>query len=287
MRNQTDTTDTPTDTPATSEQPPLIEAMEIKMVRKPRTIMLEMLPTNAKLPSPEPLDAMVESIRSQGIIYPVVLIEEPDGFVVVDGRRRIKAARKAELTEVPAFIFEANKVGRASMMLVLQMQRSANAVSEFEAINELISSGYADFKEIAKVTGIPLSRISQRMKLANLPKPLMTALKAGKITDTVAQKVAVLTDAQKDKAVEIYKASKNTLTAPQVADLRRVDKDAAVAALPAEMWATPSPSARSSSPSPFSGDEKKVLREVLAYLQENDNFFTTTPLGQRFEELAK
>lgn len=282
MRNQTDTTDTSTDTPAETPQPSLLDSMEIKMVRKARTINLTELPTNAKLAGPDPLDSMVDSIRVQGIVYPVILVDDPKGgYRVIDGRRRIKAARKAEHTEVPAFVFETDAVGRAAMTLVLQMQRRANAVSEYEAITELIAAGFTDFKDIAKSTGIPLARISQRMKLGSLPKPLMNALKAGKITDTVAQKAAVLTAEQQAKAVAILN-EKKALTSTDVADLRRVDVSAATAALPSELWAAPAATPSST----FKGSDLEVIREVLTYLQESDNFFTTTPLGQKFAALA-
>jgi len=78
---------------------------------------------------------LVESIRNNGLLQPVIVRPREDGYEIIAGERRWRAAREAGCTEIPILIRDAEDVEVAELSLIENLQRSAlNALEEAEAL---------------------------------------------------------------------------------------------------------------------------------------------------------
>lgn len=191
---------------------------------------LHLLPATV---GPAPDRSLVASIRSVGVVSPVVVLEIASGsgtaFEVVDGHRRIAAARLAGRTSVPARIGRASHAFSAALSLVMNEQRSSNPVAEYAAIRDLQAAGLGE-SEIARVTGIGVGTIRKRMGLAGLHPELMAAFREGAVRTSVAEAAAKLPGGLQAALVEEVRAGR-PVTLARVAEVKRARADSALASL--------------------------------------------------------
>lgn len=179
---------------------------------------------------PRPATRLVENVRRNGIVVPVILAERVDDdgevhFVIVDGNRRIAAAREAGLAEVPARIVQdASDPEIANLTLVTNTFRSSNYVTEFWAMNELQRAG-VDRKSLPEVTGMTASTLATREHLANLDRALFLGLTDGRIPPTVALAAARLDREAQARLVATFQR-KGRLTKSDVDALKPADPPA-------------------------------------------------------------
>jgi len=146
---------------------------------------------------PRPADRMVENVRRNGVIVPVILAERVDDdgelrLVIVDGNRRVAAARAANRDSVPARVLQdVSDPEIANLTLLTNNFRTSNYVTEFWAMNELQRSGLERDK-LADFTGWTPSTISTREYLSQLDRRLFLGLSEGRISPTVALAAAKL-----------------------------------------------------------------------------------------------
>jgi ParB-like chromosome segregation protein Spo0J len=158
---------------------------------------------------PRPAARLVENVRRNGVVVPVILAERVDDdgelhLVIVDGNRRIAAAREAGIAEVPARIVQdASEPEIANLTLVTNTFRSSNYVTEFWAMNELQRAG-VDRKRLAEVTGMSASTLATREHLANLDRTLFLGLTDGRIPPTVALAAARLDREAQDRLAAVF-----------------------------------------------------------------------------------
>lgn len=127
------------------------------------------------------LSELTASIRSLGVLQPLVVVAEDDGYTVVAGARRLEAARAAGLKEVPIVEREFDELQRQEAMLVENLQRSDLApLEETFAYHRLIELGRTQ-RDLAKRIGRSEAHISKRLSLGKLPEPARAALDAGEI----------------------------------------------------------------------------------------------------------
>ncbi len=146
---------------------------------------------------PRPAERLVESVRRNGVIVPVILAERVDDdgelrMVIVDGNRRVAAARAAKLDVVPGRVLQqVSDPEMANLTLVTNSFRTSNYVTEFWAMNELQRSG-VNRQKLAEFTGMTPSTITTRELLAELDRRIFIGLSEGKIGPSIALAVARL-----------------------------------------------------------------------------------------------
>lgn len=153
---------------------------------------------------PKPSERLVESIRRYGIAVPVILEERvsDDGaidFRIVDGNRRVAAARVAELEDVPARILrEADSRDIANLTLMTNSFRTSNYLTEFWALKHLERSGVSRAK-LPDVTGMSRSAMATRDLLSVLDRRIFLGFAEGQVGPAIALAVARLdADAQRE-----------------------------------------------------------------------------------------
>jgi ParB family chromosome partitioning protein len=193
------------------------------------------LPPDAELYGESPDRSFIQSIKSFGIMTPI-LVEDTQylPYNVIAGRRRIKAARAAGLTHIPAMVYPHGTITDV-LTLIENAERSQNAVSDLESIEALVRQGATE-GDISKATGMGLSTIRRRLKLITLLVEFRQQLRAGTLNVSLAERIARLKVSEQFHLLEVQKTER--LTAQIVAEMFRVRKDAAVASLPDSMFET-------------------------------------------------
>lgn len=134
--------------------------------------------------SPESLTDLVNSIREQGILEPLVIAKTPAGYQIIAGERRWRAAKILNLPKVPVVIRETTPQGMLEMSIVENVQREdLNPIERAQAYKRLIDEFGLSVTELAKRVGKSLPYISNTVRLLALPDAIKDALAAGVITE--------------------------------------------------------------------------------------------------------
>ena len=117
----------------------------------------------------EGLQELANSIRSQGLIQPIVVRKIADRYELIAGERRWRATQIAGLQDIPAVIKQADDQAAAAMALIENLQReNLNPVEEAVAIANLITQFNWTHQEVAEVLGKARATVSNSLRLLEL-----------------------------------------------------------------------------------------------------------------------
>ena len=134
--------------------------------------------------TPDSLTDLVESIREQGILEPIVVAKTPAGYQIIAGERRWRAARILGLGKVPVVVKETTPQGMLEMSIVENVQREdLNPIERALAYRRLIDEFGLGTTEVAKRVGKSVPAVSNTIRLLSLPDAIKDALVAGVITE--------------------------------------------------------------------------------------------------------
>lgn len=217
----------------------------------PATVPLDKITLPSTQPrryfDPKAMQSLVESVKQDGILQPLLVRPVGDKYELVAGERRYKAAKSAELTEVPVTIRDLTNEQAVQYALTENLQREdLNPVEEVEGILQLLAlklgtdssaaisllnkrakvqRGLADnvvrpeeqqivedvFTAIGRLS--PESFRTHRLPLLNLPDDILSALRQGRIEYTKAKEIAKLElESEREKLLEEAIAQNLTLS---------------------------------------------------------------------------
>lgn len=134
--------------------------------------------------TPESLSELVESIRSHGILEPLVVAKTPAGYQIIAGERRWRASKLAGLARVPVVIKETTPQGMLEMAIVENVQRiDLNPLERAQAYKRLMDEFGLTNSEISQRVGKSPSYISNTIRLLTLPDALKDAVMSGQTTE--------------------------------------------------------------------------------------------------------
>lgn len=166
------------------------------------------------------LSALAASIGAQGIIEPLIVREVRDGYEIICGERRWRAAVEAGLTTAPCIVRDLDDAQVLETMLVENSQRhDAHPVEEAATFSALIESGYTASR-IAERIGRPVSYVAQRLRLAEAHQSVRDALDADTITLGVALLIARQPQGQQEHLVALLRDVGGRV--PTLAEARRL-----------------------------------------------------------------
>jgi ParB family transcriptional regulator, chromosome partitioning protein len=136
---------------------------------------------------PEALQELADSIRQHGILQPLLVRELPDdGYELIAGERRLRAAQIAGLTEVPVIIHNGSTDTadeRLQLSLIENLQRSdLNPVEEARAIRRLLDEFGLTQEGVAARLGKGRVSVANAVRLLGLPDVALNAIEAGAIS---------------------------------------------------------------------------------------------------------
>jgi len=120
--------------------------------------------------SPEKLDELAASIREQGIIQPLIVTRQDDGYEIIAGERRWRAAQKAGLHDIPVVIREASPDTVMELALIENIQRQdLNAIEEAQAYRSLVEHFSISQEDVARRVGKNRTTVTNALRLLKLP----------------------------------------------------------------------------------------------------------------------
>lgn len=155
-----------------------------------------------KVFEPDSLKELSESIREHGVIQPLVVTEVPNGYEIVVGERRFRAAVLAGLSKVPAIVKkQMGDQAKLEVALIENIQRrELNPIEEARAYDRLIKTFGLTQEQVAVKVGKSRPAVSNTLRLLNLPVEVQRVVIEGKITEGHARALLSLEDTEKQLA---------------------------------------------------------------------------------------
>jgi ParB family chromosome partitioning protein len=131
----------------------------------------------------EKLQELVNSIREHGIIQPLIVTKTNNGYQLVAGERRLKAARILGMFRVPVIVRDMSDMKKLELAVIENVQRSdLNVLEESEAYYRLMEEFDLTQEEVAKKVGKSRSTVANILRLRELPETIKKFLNNEKIS---------------------------------------------------------------------------------------------------------
>lgn len=168
------------------------------------------------------LDELAASIRQLGIIQPLTVRALGEGkFELIAGERRLRAARRAELSRVPAFVRDADSEAMLEMAIVENIQREdLNPVEEALGYLRLIEECELTQEQAAAKVGRSRSAVTNSLRLLKLPPPILASLRDGTLSSGHARMLVAVEGTESQLALHRQIIDKG-LSVRQVEELIR------------------------------------------------------------------
>ena len=178
------------------------------LLDSPRVLFL---PVDAISPNPnqprrvfgtQELEELAGSIQALGLLQPLTVRRRADGWELVAGERRLRAAKLAGLEEVPCISLQIDDQRSSLLALVENLQRKdLDFWEEALALDRLISVYHLSQEEAARRIGKSQSAVANKLRLLKLPEDTLRALRDGGCTERHARAVLRLPENRRSEAL--------------------------------------------------------------------------------------
>lgn len=199
------------------------------------------------------MDELVESVRQKGIIQPLIVRTDPanaDGFQIVAGERRWRAAQRVSLHKVPVIIRELDDTEVLELAIIENIQRSdLNPVDEARGYQQLMNRFGHTQEKMAEALGKSRSHIANMLRLLTLPEPVLKFVQVGELSmgharalvsaddphalaqQIIAKKLSVrdVEKLLKEQRTPVADKPKKTTAPKKDADTRQIESDLSAA----------------------------------------------------------
>ena len=146
------------------------------------------------------LEELVDSIKEHGIIQPLIVTKAEDGYQLIAGERRLKAAKMLNMFKVPVIVRDVDNMKKLEISLIENIQRSnLNLLEEAEAYNRLMDEFNLTQEQVSKKVGKNRSTVANILRLRNLPNSIKKYLTDERITFGHAKLLLSLSSEKKQK----------------------------------------------------------------------------------------
>lgn len=154
--------------------------------------------------APEPLAELEASIREHGILHPVLVRPSGDGYELIAGERRWRAAAAAGLPTVPAIVRRMDDRGALEAALVENLQREdLNPIERARAYRRLVDDFGLSQDAVARRVGRSQPSIANALRLLRLPPEVQASVEAGRISEGHARALLAIED--RDRLLAAWK----------------------------------------------------------------------------------
>lgn len=150
------------------------------------------------------LNELSDSIAEHGVLQPLLVRKDVDGYEIIAGERRYQASKIAGLTEIPVIIKDVDDQKMLEIALIENLQRSdLNPIEEAKGYKQLIKQSGMTQEALSKAVSKSRSAITNSLRLLDLPEPVQQYLFDGKLTAGHARAIlAVPYEEQRIKLAE-------------------------------------------------------------------------------------
>jgi len=150
------------------------------------------------------MDGLISSIRENGLIQPILVRKTSQGYELICGERRLRAARAVGLEKVPVMIKEASDAESLGLALIENVQReNLNPIERARAYKKLIDQFGLSQEELAETLGKDRTSIANTLRLLKLPSLIQDYILEDKIT--MGHAMAILSLAGSELQIEVCK----------------------------------------------------------------------------------
>jgi len=183
--------------PLAATQPPVDPPAE--PTAGPTRLDLGQIDSNPAQPredfDPAELESLAESLSAHGLLQPVVVRRVADRYQLIAGERRLRAAQQAGWGDVPANVIEADDRETAELAIVENMQRKdLNPLEKASSFQRYLRQYGCTQEELAGRLKIDRSTIANLIRLLELPEPVQSVIRSGRITQGHARALLPLGD---------------------------------------------------------------------------------------------
>ena len=141
----------------------------------------------------EALADLTASVREHGVLQPLLVRPAVDGYELIAGERRLRAATAAGLDSVPVVVMETTDIGSLEIALIENLQReNLNPIEEAEGYRELADGFNLTQEEIALRVGKARASVANAMRLLSLPDEVRAMLADGRLSTGHAKALMAL-----------------------------------------------------------------------------------------------
>lgn len=170
-----------------SNEVPVYDETEIKSIEGIQFISIDQIVPNPDQPrktiSDEDINELAESIKEKGILQPILVVPKNGSFLIVAGERRFLAAKRANLSKIPAIVKQFNDDEILEIALIENIQRKdLNPIDEAFAIAQIIEKYSYTHEELAKRLGKSRTYVTNVTRLLKLPTIVKTKIIENKLS---------------------------------------------------------------------------------------------------------
>ena len=193
-----------------------------------RSIKLNEVEPNREQPrknfDQEALEGLAESIKTYGVIQPIVVTKKDNYYAIIAGERRWRASKIAGITEIPAIIREDDDRKNKEIALIENIQREdLNAYEKAMAVRNLMDDYNLTQEQVAKKLGRSRSSIANTVRILNLNPDVLELAKEGKLSEGHCKALMSITDPKKqyETAIRMIERGESVRQAEKKAKLKK------------------------------------------------------------------
>lgn len=173
--------------------------------------------------APAQLEELAASIGEYGILNPLTVRQRQNGYELVAGERRLRAAKLAGLVEVPCIVMDLNMEEASLIALVENLQRrDLDFIEEARGIAQLIRLFGMSQEECARRLGKSQSAVANKLRLLRLPDDVLQALRNAGLTERHGRALLRLSSPQEQRDALAYIISRDLTVAATDAYIERL-----------------------------------------------------------------
>ena len=164
-----------------------------------KIIDIEPNPTQArKIFDEEAIDELAESIKTYGVIQPIIVTKKEKYYEIIAGERRWRASKRAGLEEIPVIIRDNDEQRNREISLIENIQREdLNPIEKARGIKTLMDQYNLTQQKIADILGKSRSSIANSVRILNLDERVIEIALQGKLTEGHCKALMAIDDPEK------------------------------------------------------------------------------------------
>ena len=171
-----------------------------------RNVKMELVRNNPYQPriifEEDKIQELAQSIKTYGLLQPVILTTDEEGYRIVAGERRFLACELLGWKEIPAIVRDYHGSSLAAVALIENLQReNLNFMEEAQGYKRLMEEFSLTQEVLAQRLGKSQSTIANKLRLLKLPQEIKEILHAGNLTERHARALLKLSSAEKQQEV--------------------------------------------------------------------------------------
>lgn len=182
----------------------MADVSEVNDAERARSISDQQIPIERIRPNPNqprkrfdaaPLDDLVASIKEKGVLQPLIVRPSGDGYEIVAGERRWRAAQQAQLHSLPALVRDFSDIEVLEVAIIENIQRAdLNAVEEAAGYRQLMDKFGHTQDKLASALGKSRSHIANLLRLLTLPQIIQDYVSEGTLSAGHARALITASD---------------------------------------------------------------------------------------------